>query len=206
MRVVCISDTHGKHEELVIPDGDMFIHCGDFTQLGRVHEISAFNYWLASLKHTHKIIIAGNHEKLFETNNRLARSLITNATYLENSGVEIEGRRLWGSPVTPYFFNWAFNISRGEMIQRVWNDIPDNLDVLITHGPPHTILDTVKGGAVVGCEELLRKVKGLNIKRHVFGHIHEGYGHTKRYGTEFMNASSLDHKYQVINKPWVFDI
>jgi Icc-related predicted phosphoesterase len=142
LRIVCISDTHGQHTKLSVPDGDVLIHAGDFTAFGeRPKEIIDFNQWAGKQPHQHKIVIAGNHDSMFERHPGAARELLGNAIYLENSATELAGLKIWGSPVQPEFNNWAFNIARGAAIRRYWKMIPTNTDVLVTHGPPFGVLD-----------------------------------------------------------------
>lgn len=85
VRIVCLSDTHSRHEQITVPDGDILIHAGDATMVGDIDEIADFDHWLGTLPHQHKHIIAGNHDWLFQTHPHLARSLITNAVYLQDS-------------------------------------------------------------------------------------------------------------------------
>lgn len=205
MRIVCISDTHNRHDEINVPEGDILVHSGDFTSLGKIEEINKFNEWLGTLPHKHKVIVAGNHDKLFEYNGSLARTLITNATYLENSGTRIKGLNFWGSPITPRYFDWAFNQERGWPIKRFWDIIPDDTDVLITHGPPFSILDETRMGEFAGCEELLKRVREVKPRWHIFGHIHEGYGAFREGETLYVNASSLNYKYQAVNLPFIIE-
>src|ERR1044071_5799984 len=87
MRIVCISDTHSRHDQIEVPPGDVLVHAGDSTMVGRVEEIAKFDHWLGRLPHPHKILIAGNHDWLFEKEPSLAESLITNAVYLRDSSV-----------------------------------------------------------------------------------------------------------------------
>ena len=101
MCIVCLSDTHSRHDRIRVPPGDVLVHAGDATMAGRVEEIAAFNHWLGALPHRHKILIAGNHDWLFETDPALAESLITNAVYLRDSCVTIEGVKFYGSPWQP---------------------------------------------------------------------------------------------------------
>ena len=206
MRIVCVSDTHSQHEKLVLPEGDLLIHSGDFSNLGKINEISSFNEWLGKQPFKNKVIVAGNHDLLFESNNSLAKSLITNATYLENSLVNVEGLKIYGTPVSPRFYNWAFNKERGSEINRYWDMIPYNIDILITHSPPYKILDKSFKGEHCGCEGLLEKVKLVKPTIHCFGHIHESYGILEQDGVIFVNGSSLDRKYQPTNEPIVLDI
>ena len=120
-----------------------------------------------------------------------------NITYLNDSGVTIEGIKFWGSPVTPWFHNWAFN-RVGEEITKHWDLIPADTDVLITHGPPKGILDeTVHGRLHVGCGHLLKKVLEIKPKVHVFGHIHEARGVHEEAGIKFINASCVDLRYEL---------
>lgn len=206
MKIVCISDTHGAHRQIDIPDGDILIHAGDFSSEGQLEEIIQFNHWLGSLPHTHKIIIAGNHDLLFEAQPKLAQSLISNAIYLEDSGVNIEGLKIWGSPITPFFCNWAFNRQRGEEIAQHWRLIPKDIDILITHGPPAGILDLNFQGEAVGCEVLGKVVNQIQPRVHLFGHIHEAYGEQKSASTHFVNASIMNLAYLPVHYPIVLEV
>lgn len=196
MKLVCISDTHNQHNLLSIPDGDVLIHAGDATNLGTFQEINKFNQWLGTLPHKHKLYAAGNHDRLFESDYHTAKSLITNAIYLQDDEIVIDGIKFYGSPHTPWFHNWAFNIQRGEDIRVKWDRIPDDTDVLITHGPPYGILDK-EGDEHLGCEELLTRVNQLaKLKAHVFGHIHGGAGAFDHNGIVMVNASQLNRNHQ----------
>lgn len=209
-RLVCVSDTHNCNEQISVPDGDILIHAGDATVRGTVKEITLFNDWFSSLPHKYKILIAGNHDWLFETDSRLARTLLDSSIYyLQDSVVEIENLKFYGSPWQPRFFDWAFNLNRGAELAEKWKMIPADTDVLITHGPPHGILDEVPRSFFVentGCEELRKRVEIVNPKLHVFGHIHCGYGMTELFGTKFVNASVCDEQYQPTQPPIVVDL
>ena len=205
MRIVCISDTHSMHAEVAVPDGDVLIHGGDLTGRGESREIESAAAWLGGLPHAHKLVIAGNHDFLFESDPVRARDLIEAAgvTYLQDEGVEIEGVHFWGSPWQPWFHDWAFNLPRGEELQRVWAKIPEHTDVLITHGPPFGVLDrVVRGGMSVGCEALAERLGELDVSLHVFGHIHEAYGIHGRSGERIsINASVTNLRYEPIQPP-----
>lgn len=203
MRLVLISDTHGRHTELQLPQGDMLIHAGDFSRHGKPQEIRAFNTWLSGLPYRYKVVISGNHDFLFETSPQEARALLTAAIYLEDSGIEIEGIKIWGSPVTPRFFNWAFNRSRGQEIQRHWAQIPENTDLLLVHGPPAGILDRTWLGQSVGCADLRQTVQRIRPRVVVFGHIHESYGECLQDSILYLNVSSLDRYGRPLNAPRV---
>ena len=157
MKIVCISDTHGHHEKLKLPEGDLIIHAGDISSRGLRSEISGFLSWFDALDFKYKIFIAGNHDYYFENELQITiEDLIpSDIIYLNDSGIEIEGHQFWGSPVQPWFYNWAFNRHRGSDIRKHWNLIPQETDILITHGPAFGKLDVTVRGEHVGCADLL---------------------------------------------------
>lgn len=208
MKIVAISDTHCRHKSIQLPKGDVLVHAGDISYKGTPSEVADFLHWFSSLPFQHKLFIAGNHDFYFE---RTAPALIQKAitagvTYLNDSGVCINGIHIWGSPVTPWFYNWAFNRRRGAEIARHWALIPADTNLLLTHGPPFGILDSVVNENHVGDKDLLRKIETVKPAVHVCGHIHESYGVLKRRGTTFINASVLNEKYELVNKPVVFEL
>jgi len=209
MRLVCLSDTHLRTGRLDVPAGDVLLHAGDLTERGEGHEVREALAWLASLPHHHKVLIAGNHDFLFEQEPEAARALLAefpSLTYLQDSEATVGGLRVWGSPWQPRFFDWAFNLDRGEPLARVWARIPSGVDVLLTHGPPAGILDRTTDGRLVGCADLLAAVRRARPRLHVFGHIHEAYGRLDRDGTAFVNASTCDRLYRPVHPPIVVDL
>jgi len=208
MKIVCIADTHKMHNKIEIPDGDILVFAGDMCGGGGLASVGKFNKWLKQFSHKHKIVIAGNHDRCFENEARhIAQAMINNAIYLEDSEVVIDGIKFYGSPWQPCFLNWAFNLRRGEALAKKWAMIPDDVNVLITHGPPYEILDKTDEGVITGCEDLLTRVKELSeLKYHIFGHIHEGYGIEEKFGIKFINASICTSKYEPINKPIVLEL
>lgn len=210
-----ISDTHTYHFNMKLPKGDVLIHAGDMTFTGKFPELIKFNRWLGRQDFAHKIFIAGNHDKTFESHASYAESLVPNGTYLRDEMTEVEGIKIWGSPWQPWFFNWAFNLQRGDEIKKKWDLIPNDTDILITHGPPHGHGDEVKAsyssnkGDRVGCYDLYTALHRVKPKVHIFGHIHEGYGITKLHSDNdiihCINASSCTEHYDLVNKPIVFD-
>ena len=209
-RIVCLSDTHNCNEQIIVPDGDILIHAGDATIMGTVQEVVLFNKWLANLPHAVKIFVAGNHDWLFETNNGYARNLLSDEIiYLQDSFIEIENYKIYGSPWQPRFFDWAFNLTRGRELAEKWKLIPNDTDILITHCPPFGILDEVPQKYRIenaGCEELKKRVEEIRPKAHIFGHIHCGYGTAENFGVKFVNASTCDESYEPTNPPIILDI
>ena len=189
MRIVCVSDTHGWHRDLAVPDGDLLVHAGDVTRKGELDTVADFDRWLGSLPHRHKVVICGNHDFCFQEQPHAARALLTTAVYLEDNSVTLGGLTVYGSPWQPWFGGWAFNLPRGPELAAVWAKIPDRTDILITHGPPAGILDRTHRGDNVGCADLLARVLEVRPRLHVFGHIHEAAGLLDLDGTTFVNAS-----------------
>lgn len=215
MKVILLSDSHGRHNEIDLPEGDLLVVAGDLTVFGRVQDLTSFGKWLEEVVPMYKygaVIIAGNHDVMLDPNKhadlyRLFENmfdLIPNVFYLNDSGICINGYNIWGSPITPEFCNWAFNRERGPSIQKHWDIIPDNTDILITHGPPMGIRD-----AGLGCSNLGKKIRSLDIKLHVFGHIHPPYGQVKIGDTLYVNAAQceiVNNKYVLVNKPIIVDL
>jgi predicted phosphohydrolase len=197
-----------------LPPGDILILAGDILpnrfprpdldavfQAGLLPELDAY---CGALDFKHVLMIAGNHDWVFERDKKASRTL-KNITYLEDTDVVIDGVKFYGSPHQPWFFDWAFNLPRnGPELERVWSLIPEDTDVLITHGPPFGILDQPFGrGEHAGCRLLLGRVEVVRPKVHVFGHIHGSYGRKRVGGTLFLNASLCNEAYQPANPPLV---
>jgi len=209
MRLVCISDTHSMHRKVTVPDGDVLIHAGDCLGVGTLEELEDLDNWFSEQPHRYKILVAGNHDWCLQDEPADAEALIRNAIYLRDSGIDIEGIRFWGSPWTPIFFDWAFNLARGPSIAERWAQIPSEVDVLITHGPPAGILDeviTATHAQSVGCDDLARELERLKPRLHVFGHIHESYGRKTVGDRLFVNASTCTENYRPLNPPVVVDL
>ncbi len=218
MKILCISDTHNQHGSIPInlinnEDGsiDTIIHSGDMTNRGKKNEVLPFLNWFNDLPFKNKILIAGNHDFWFEkaTGSQIKNvlSLRENIIYLRDSGVEIDGLKFWGSPVQPWFWDWAFN-KAGETIKPHWDMIPVDTDILITHGPIKGFLDMTITNESVGCPYLRDRIFELtNLKLHVCGHIHSGYGEFEMSnGLKLVNASMLDDNYHLKNKPIIIEI
>jgi predicted phosphohydrolase len=207
MRIVCISDTHGNHERMRVPGGDVLIHAGDLTNMGTGEEIEAAMHWLSQLPHRHKIAIAGNHDWLFQNDPKSAALLIPpEVHYLEDCGCALAGLNFWGSPVQPRFMDFAFNRERGDDINRHWQMIPVGTDVLVTHAPPYGGLDRIGNTERGGCEMLRRRVLEVQPRLHVFGHLHDGYGSEFWGPTRLVNASICNESGLPTKDPIVVDL
>ncbi|MCK5917667.1 MAG: metallophosphatase domain-containing protein [Cocleimonas sp.] len=209
MKITFISDTHCQHYNLSLGSGDMLIHCGDFSKKGALLDVASFSRYLAKQDFKYKIVIAGNHDFCFEDQRKEeAEKLLTDSDviYLNDSGITIKGIKIWGSPVQPAFYDWAFNRKRGAEIQAHWKLIPNDTDILLTHGPAFGILDLCRSGERVGCDDLLATIQRIKPKIHAFGHIHESYGMIKKDGTTFINACNANEYYRIQNLPINFEI
>lgn len=208
MKVICIADTHGRWESVNVPDGDLLIHAGDITAYGRLDELERFNAWLGSLPHPHKIAIAGNHDWALQEEPEKAQAVLTNCHYLQDSEVTIDGIRIYGSPWTPKFFDWAFMLHRdGEELRQKWDQIPQGIDILVTHGPPAGKLDFVPDRReYVGCSILRDVIADRKPRHHVFGHIHCCPGTAFNEHTVFANATTCNSAYEPVNRPMQFGI
>jgi len=191
-----------------MPDGDMLLVAGDFTNIGELCIVDNFNNWLGSLPYSHIVVVAGNHDTSFQKRPKQARERFTNCIYLQDESVTIEGIKIYGSPWQPEFCNWAFNLPReSKELKKKWEAIPKDTDILLTHCPPMGILDRT-GHPVfyrAGCQYLLNRVKKIAPKYHVFGHIHGAYGQQQVGNTTFINASICNESYAPVHKPVVFD-
>jgi len=239
LRLTAISDTHNKHKNLTndLPGGDILIHSGDFTSIGRESEVKDFVKWFNSIdNYTYKFFIAGNHdltfqsEKLYRLKSEwfdrkvydddgidgkpqwlidiLETGLNPNVFYLENSYITIDDIKIWGSPFSPRFGrDWAFNVDRGHDAQTIWNTIPSDTDIVITHSPIYGYCDrTYNTSESVGCADLYHKLYEIKPYLHFCGHVHEAYGYKEtNWGGYTFNGSSCSLEYFYQNKPITFD-
>lgn len=205
LKIVCLSDTHGLYRGLKVPGGDILVHAGDFTRNGTLRELNRFNSFLGLLPHQYKIVVAGNHDFCCEEQPEVSRRILTNCIYLQDREVIIEGIKFYGTPWQPWFNDFAFNLQRGREIRQKWDLIPGDTDVLITHGPPVRQGDRNIQGQQVGCTDLMKKIRTIRPRLHIFGHIHEDAGITSNRHTTFINASICNFLYQPVNSPIVYE-
>ncbi len=218
MRITFISDTHNKHKQVTetLPGGDLIIHAGDLSSMGYKHEIESFCTWFNKLnQYEQKVFIAGNHDWMFQRDPAKAKEIYSSyggINYIQDEQIHIQildhpEIKIYGSPWQPEFYNWAFNLPRdGEELEKIYDAIPDGVDILVTHGPANGFLDKVIGGwENLGCEVLARAIKKKKPKIHVCGHIHSGYGYYFDGETHYINASVLDERYYFTQKPLTVD-
>jgi len=227
MRITVLSDTHKRHGLIPredLPGGDLLLHAGDIMNSGyNKNDIWDFCHWFQSLdQYEDKVFIAGNHDRMFQNHPEdvkvwLDKFPLINYLQDEELALYFDGPNgdhtednicIYGSPWQPEFYSWAFNLPKnGIEIAGKWEGIPNNTDILITHGPAFGTLDTVAGRPWdgLGCELLAQRIEVVKPKIHICGHIHSGYGYKFKDGTHFFNASVLDEAYEYTQKPMTFD-
>lgn len=217
MKLVIVSDTHGCDFSLLnLPEADMLIHAGDWTNRGTIEEVSKFNAICGKVLDKYRLgiyVTPGNHDWLAQTDYDLCERLLTNCNLMINEGIESEGIKFWFSPYTPFFCNWAF-MEEAEELEQIWSKIPEDTNVLITHGGPHKVLDLTNEYMNVGCRELAKRVSHLeHLRLHAFGHIHSAAGITKKINNvlntqevTFANVAICDEDYRMSNKATIFEV
>lgn len=201
--LVVLSDTHGVHDDISVPPGDVLIHCGDFTTFGKYWEIARFVDWFKRQPHRHKILVPGNHEIglcpiLNPTDIGCCRGLVEDQGefhYLVDRGVVIDGVKFWGTPwcqgEARVMEKWGFYDGAEQRI----TSIPDNIDILVSHDAPYGICD---GDPYhFGSRALLKRVMRVKPILHLFGHIHSSAGEYMSEYTQFYNCAILDEDYHV---------
>jgi len=202
MKIIAISDTHNLTPDL--PEGDILIHAGDATMSGTHEEIHAFTNWLKILKKQFKYILftPGNHDYYFESWQK--DSIVMDGGFISviNDSIRIGGINFWLSPYSNIFGSWAF-MKDENGLAKIWDEIPKNTDVVVTHGPPKGFLDKTiaYGNVCAGSQTLLDKILEIRPKVCIFGHIHEGYGEIYNKNIHYINASIVNEYYQNVNKP-----
>ena len=219
MRIVCVGDTHGTTQP--VPHGDLFIHVGDLCRKTDLPELAEQAAWITALPHRHKLVIAGNHDwplahcargrrvcRACQTRgldacdpaSRTAALALFDGAYIEDAEIVVDGLRIYATPWQAYYHDWAFNLPDGAVMRGVWNQIPTNLDILVTHVPPRGFGDRIPGGERIGDPALLERVRRAAPRLHVFGHVHHDGG-AWRDGTLFANVTTWDDR----RAPSVFD-
>lgn len=223
-----ISDVHEQWHNIKIPECDLLISAGDYSYRGEPRIVAEFHAWLDKQPARHVISCQGNHELWPEQDFEQARYIATKAcprlNFVCDETIIIEGVKIHCSSITPEFHNWAWNVRRGDPIKRHWAKIPDDTEILVTHGPAYGILDTSPLGIArndpnehLGCPELLARIANLSkLKLHVFGHIHGSSGilekdfpndiiRSQRIVT-FVNAAICDERYKPTNPVRIYDL
>jgi Icc-related predicted phosphoesterase len=219
MKIVAVSDTHQAYLE-EMPKGDILIHAGDFSLLPKnahenrelmLNELTDLKAWFDKIRSNYKytILVPGNHDWIFEVDYEFAKDFMGETIVLNDDSITLDGIKIWGTPINLEYRDWAFNRAAGKEILTHYNKIPKDTDILITHGPPLGILDQaqpLENSPELGDIDLLNTVDRLNLKVHIFGHIHGSHGTLKRNSTLFVNASIMDETYTPVFSPIEFEL
>lgn len=211
MRLACASDAHWLVEKITdFPQADVFIYAGDWSGVGSGNETYKFAYWLKGLPYRYKLVVPGNHERWVETYPAWAEDMLkeSNAELLIDKEYIIDGVKFYGTPWTAKFYNWAF-MKGYHALDKILANIPNDTDVLITHGQPNGICDPTKFGSKC----ILKHLERVQPKVHIFGHAHEGHGYQKHNNTHCYNVAmcspstpEYDNTYKLIHPMTVIDI
>lgn len=215
MKIVCISDTHNLHHKLELPEADMLIHSGDATMRGQPHEVENFLRWMESLPYKTKIFVPGNHDFLFDSKctnyptlgNTMLKELAPSVVYLKDAVYTSEsGMKVYGTPWVKGLEQWAFGWKSDGGREAEFKAIPDDVDILVTHGPAFGHLDQLYDMRL-GDEKLAERIEQLkNLKLHVHGHIHYAYGVTPVGSPIRVNCALCTENYTISNKPIVVEL
>ncbi len=220
MKIVALSDTHTLQRLVPMPEGqfDVLIHAGDLGNVGKSREYVAIGDWFRSIKHQykHQIIVPGNHDwGMMQQFDECRKHFDDDVIFLIDKAIEIDGIKFYGCPWMPQFYDWAFMLPERDL-PAMYVRIPDDTEVLITHSPPHSILDSMRGKMRFGDRHmyercgspaLYERVKQLpKLKHHIFGHIHFGYGTETIDDVTFHNVASLNENYHYQNAPQIIEI
>lgn len=209
-KIWCISDTHGQHRSLEVPQGiDGIFHTGDGGTYKNPYKckeaLEDCLQWLEDIPVKYKLYVPGNHDTALEAG-LIDLGKYPSVTVMEHGLVEMAGLKIFCSAWTPWFYDWAYNATDAKL-QELWEDIPAGIDVLLTHGPAKNILDRCNDGKRAGCEYLLKKIEEVKPKFHIFGHIHEEGGARQTVsGTTHINAAVLDLMYNMVRNGTIIRI
>jgi Icc-related predicted phosphoesterase len=224
MRIVATSDFHGTLPE--VPECDLLLIGGDICPVwNHDRQFQAdwlrgeFSDWLDAVPATEIVWVAGNHDFVLQDwRNKRHKIDALPGFYLDNEAITTMGLKIWGSPYSNKFGNWAFMQKEAELVE-MWREIPRDIDILIAHGPPYGFGDECLGFSAtkrgmleaehVGSTSLANQLYydvWPNLKLVMFGHIHEGYGAYSMKQFRMLNVSQMNDKYEPVNPPMVIDL
>jgi Icc-related predicted phosphoesterase len=203
MKIVAISDTHTQWANLVIPECDILISAGDYSNRGEIKSVVGFHTWLTKQPAKHIISLQGNHELFVMHNFSLCKDLVYSIDqkirFVDDDQFIIDGIKICCKSIQPEFGGWAYN-APADSRAKSYANIDDTTDILVTHCPAYGILDTTEdGGEKLGCDPLLERIMKLKLKLHIFGHIHGSSGVQTRGDTKHINAAICNEAYEPVN-------
>jgi len=214
MKIVCISDIH-SNLNFSVPEADLLLIAGDLCPACHDKNSSIkqqidflnshFRFWLLEQPIKECVVVAGNHDWIWETAKDRVPEMNENFHYLEDSSIEIMGLKIYGTPVQLPFCDWAFNREEKQIV-KYWENIPEGLDILLLHSPPYGIMDMTMDKVRIGSKSLKERIEKVRPKYVVFGHNHNGYGTVVKDDITYINASLLDERYYMSRRPRVLEI
>jgi Icc-related predicted phosphoesterase len=205
VKIVALSDTHGKHRQVEIPDGDILIYAGDFEIRNNL-DLFEMSEWLNELPHKRVVAIFGNHDFTEHSEIKYMKQMFERVNLLFNESIEIDGLKIWGSPYSPFFNNWAW-MQPDNMLKEIWDTIPLETEIVVTHTMPYGILDGILPRMEsVGSLTLRDAIKRVQPKIQIGGHLHESFGQYTDGKIDYYNVSVLDEQYQVANPVTIIEI
>jgi len=216
-KIVVISDLH-SNLDFSVPEADLLLIAGDAEPAYHNAYLSInlqkdwldnkFRNWLKEQPVKECLFIPGNHSWIWYIDKKEVPIMNSNFHYLEDEMIELFNLKIYGTPWQIPFNGWAFNIPE-KFLPRKWDNIPENLDILLCHSPPYGIMDEVGHNSIkkhIGSKSLLKRIKEIKPTYIVFGHNHGGYGIMEEDGTTFVNCSLLNEDYEMVNEPIVFEL
>lgn len=213
LKIIAVSDTHNYHKPEMLPSGDVLIHAGDFSGSGNTKELRVFIEWCKFQSPFFKkiLLVPGNHDftMLMKEKRDELLANVPNLLIMDDTSIEIDGIKFHGSPYVPTFGRWAF-MKDDSRLKMHWDAIPLDTQILITHTPPHNILDQVdypdlSGEDHAGSKTLAQRLPALTkLRLHVFGHIHESAGVAKIGEVTYINAAQVNRDYENVFKPHIY--
>jgi len=203
MKLTIISDTHGEQDKLGILSGEVLIHCGDMFNMfsSENDDFDRMDQWFGLQQFDLILCIGGNHDFELEKRAGYTDRPFRNAIYLEGASYEYQSVRFFGAPWVPELRGQAF-FKDDPKLRSCWSQIPEGLDVLITHTPPAGVLDVSSRGLQLGCEYLAEELKKKKPALHCFGHVHASSGIHVIDDTTFINAAQVNNQYRITRKPY----
>lgn len=203
MKLTIVSDTHGQQDKLGRMTGEVLIHCGDMLNMfDQSHEdFDRMDEWFGEQDFELILCTGGNHDFELQKRSLYVDNPFKNAIYLEGSSYEYGGVKFFGAPWVPELYGQAFYTEDAALADN-WADIPEDVDILITHTPPAGILDVSSRGMVLGCPHLMEAVERARPIVHCFGHVHASSGTHKADGTTYVNAALVNSQYVLSHRPY----
>ena len=206
IKICAIADTHRQHWNIKVPKCDLFIFAGD-AEINGLLPLHDFNDWLLTIQAKNKVVIFGNHDRYAEFIGKdECKKQLSNCIYLENEFIEVDGFKIFGSPYSVEFNRWSF-MRYDNDLKEIWDTIPLETEIVLTHSMPYGILDGVLPRMQsVGSLTLRDAIKRVRPYIQIGGHLHESYGQYTDGKTDYYNVAVMDEQYKVVNPCTIIEV